>query len=452
MNSVKYTKILLYFTILTSTVLFAACSKGNNGQEQTDSADTLTENADANLPPQANTRNMRVVTGPENLILNHLDKLQGKRVGVVANHTALVFEGTHLIDTLVASGVNVVKAFAPEHGFRGTADAGEHVESGIDKKTGLPIVSLYGKNRKPTAAQINDLDVVIFDIQDIGSRHYTYIGTMTYVMEACAENGKKMFILDRPNPNGWYVDGPVLEDGNNSFIGMHEIPIAHGMTIGEYANMVNEEGWMENGVKADIEVIQSTGYTHKMRWEETRLDWIPPSPNIGTEYAAYLYPAICWFEPTPVSLGRGTHDAFTILGAPWFAVNEAVARTGNKVDYYGLEADKYAFTPVSLPGKSKYPKFQDKECLGLSFKNRTDGKNLFLAGIAMFLDLYHQHQATNSSESFFSKSFHRWPGNKTFKEDIIAGKSPEEIYESWQNDVAAFKAIRKKYLLYPDFE
>ena len=451
MNIAKYTKFPLYITIFLTLLLSMGC--GNEQEQENAPVDeAVMENPDRQGINAVSARKARVVTGPENLISNHLSLLEGKRVGVVANHTALVFGANHLVDTLLASGVNVTAVFAPEHGFRGTADAGEHVESGVDKRTRLPIISLYGDNRKPTPDQMKDVDLIIFDIQDIGSRHYTYIGTMTYVMEACAENDKDFMVLDRPNPNGWYVDGPVLEKGNNSFIGMHEVPIVHGMTIGEYAEMVNEEGWMEKGVKAKLSVIPSKGYIHKMSWEETGLTWVAPSPNIGTEYASYLYPAICWFEPTPVSLGRGTDDAFTIIGTPWFQYGEATARTGEEVDFYGLKVKKYSFTPVSLPGKSKNPKFQNQECKGWVFQNRVDGKELFLAGLYLLSDLYGQYQKEIGGSNFFFKGFNRWPGNTTLQEDIAAGKSPEEIYESWRADIAAFKEIRTKYLLYPDFE
>lgn len=391
-----------------------------------------------------------VITGPEQLFMEYLPLMEGKKIGLVANHTSLVFNGKHLVDTLVGSGIDLVRVFAPEHGFRGEADAGQKVESGVDPKTGLPIISLYGKLRKPKAEHINDLDVVLFDIQDIGSRHYTYISTMANVMEACAENQIPFWVLDRPNPNGWYVDGPMMEDGHESFIGMHKVPIVHGMTIGEYATMINEEGWLANGVKADINVIPSYGYTHGMRWAQTGLPWVAPSPNMPTEYAAYLYPALCWFEPTPVSIGRGTDSAFMIVGAPWYQAG-ATARTESEThSIFGLEMKLIDFTPRSLPGKSTHPKFQDKQCSGGMFTNRVDGKTLFLAGIQLFKDLYQQHQQTGTSESFFMKRFSRWPGNTTFQEQITSDLSAEEIYQSWQAETDKFRQIRSKYLLYPE--
>lgn len=443
----RHSAIIIALLIWVSCVNSNETSQDNNSDNSAMAENVLDE---AQLADQAHARGLELVTGPDKFVASEYKILEGKRVGVVANHTALVNNGTHLVDTLVSLGVKVKMVFAPEHGFRGTADAGEHVANGVDTKTGLPIISLYGKNRKPTSDQMNQLDVIVFDIQDIGSRHYTYIGTMTYVMQACAEVGKPFIVLDRPNPNGWYVDGPVLEEGNNSFIGMHEVPIVHGMTIGEYAMMVNEEGWLGDGLIVDLSVIQCEGYYHGMRWDDTGLSWTPPSPNIGTEYAAYLYPAICWFEPTPVSVGRGTDEAFTIVGAPWYKLGGAEARANEDgLNYYGLEMDSYTFTPVSLPGKSKDPKFQDEECQGLAFKNRVDGKSLFLAGLLLLSDMYQQHQANFPKEEFFKKSFYRWPGNKSLRLQIIDGVAPETIYESWQEKVEAFKEIREKYLLYP---
>ncbi|MEO1450942.1 MAG: DUF1343 domain-containing protein, partial [Bacteroidota bacterium] len=376
--------------------------------------------------------------------------LQGKKLALVANHTSLLPDGTHMVDAFIQEGLDVVKVFAPEHGFRGTADAGELVESGVDKKTGLMVLSLHGKHKKPTAKQLEDVDLVVFDIQDVGTRFYTYISTMSYVMEACAESNVPFMVLDRPNPNGWYVDGPVLESAHSSFIGMHEIPIVHGMSIGEYAQMVNGEGWLKNGVKVDLTVVPCEGYERSMRWDETGMDWIPPSPNLASEYSAYLYAAICWFEPTPLSLGRGTDSAFTVLGAPWF--KPEVFFTARQTESLGrlpggLGAEITSFTPRSLPGKSTYPKFQDKACEGLVFRDRVDGKSLFITGLSLLAEAYRQHQA-EGMKGFFTKGFERWPGNTELKAQIEAGTPAEEIYASWQDDVEAFKTMRKPYLIY----
>jgi len=383
-----------------------------------------------------------VTTGAQAL-MSQLDLLTSKKIGIVANHTSVV-EGVHLVDTLLASGQQVMKVFSPEHGFRGDADAGQRVKSSVDPRTGLPIVSLYGKNKKPQADQIADLDVVVFDIQDVGTRFYTYLSTLAYVMEACAEQGKQFIVLDRPNPNGWYVDGPVLQDQYSSFIGLHEIPIVHGMTLGEYAELLNGEKWLKEGIQADLTVVKCEGYTHEMRWAETELEWIAPSPNLATVEAAMMYPALCWFEPTPVSIGRGTDSAFRLIGAPWFDAEPVEASLSE------LEAQSLSFAPRSLPGKSTSPKYQDKECKGFYFQTApTNGKNLLLAGISLFQAAHDQYDAYSGGEPFFYKNFERWPGNRAFREGIEANMPASDIYQSWQEEVDAFKAIRSKYLLYP---
>ncbi len=459
MQQYPYSVLLSILLLPIFLLSFSACeSEPASGTQKTlvTDVDTLDQQmgvrgipaSESQRPPQQS----RVLTGPEVLISTQLETLRGLKIAVVANHTSLVFGKTHLVDTLLAAGISVTKVFAPEHGFRGTADAGEKVKDGVDTKTGLPILSLYGKNRKPTASQLAGLDLVIFDIQDIGSRHYTYIGTMTYVMEACGELGIPVMVLDRPNPNGWYVEGPVLEKKHSSFIGMHEIPIAHGMTIAEYAQMVNGEGWMEKGVQVELKTVLAEGYRHRMTWEDTGLDWVSPSPNIATEYASYLYPAICWFEATNVSLGRGTHDAFTIMGAPWYPGSQPTAREEAFADPYGLTTIPYAFTPVSLPGKSKFPKFQDTECQGFRFEGRVGGKDLFLAGLALLLEFEQSSKAVAYSEGMWKYKLERWAGNTELQQQIESGLSPEEIYNSWQEKTDAFRQTRKKYLLYPDFE
>ncbi|MFK7923799.1 MAG: exo-beta-N-acetylmuramidase NamZ domain-containing protein [Bacteroidia bacterium] len=388
-------------------------------------------------------------SGAERLVSTDLSKLDGQAVALVANHTSLVFGETHLVDTLLGAGIKLVKVFAPEHGFRGTADAGEKIENSRDAKTGLPILSLHGNTRKPKASQLADIDIVVFDIQDVGTRFYTYISTMSLVMEACAEAGKSVMILDRANPNGWYVDGPLMGECCTSFIGMHEVPIVHGMTIGEYAQMVNNEGWLANAAKVNLEVILCEGYDHNSRWADIGRPWVAPSPNLATEYSAYLYAGICWFEPTEVSVGRGTDDAFTMLGAPWFRMPGANARL---VQGDGLNLIPYNFTPRSLPGKSKYPKHQDNACTGLRFEGRTDGKSLMMSGISLLEAFYEQYQNSGESGPFFKKGFYRWPGNNGFQQQIVAGDSPEAIWQSWQADVETFKQKRKAYLLYRDFE
>ncbi|MFK7969029.1 MAG: exo-beta-N-acetylmuramidase NamZ domain-containing protein [Bacteroidia bacterium] len=381
----------------------------------------------------------RVYSGAEVLVRDSIHILSNKKIGIVGNHTSLVFGKTHLVDTLISKGVNVKKVFSPEHGFRGDADAGAHIANSTDPATGLPIVSLHGKNKKPPQNQLAGLDLIVFDIQDVGARFYTYISTLTYVMDACAEAGIPVLILDRPNPNGWYVDGPVLNKKYQSFIGMHEIPAIHGMTIGEYALMILGEGWYESEKACQVDVIKAAGYKHAMRWEETGLSWVAPSPNLATLRAASLYPALCWFEPTPVSIGRGTDSAFTIIGAPWLTRRKAME--GESFDLPWT-----TFTPRSLPGKSTYPKFQDKDCGGYRITEvPPSSRRLFMLGIQLFKNAYSDY---GKKPDFFKKNFERWPGNKNFKAAIIAEKSAGDIYESWKPEVEAFKQKRKNYLLY----
>ncbi len=287
-------------------------------------------------------------------IKKYLPLLNGKRIGIVANQTSVIFKGqeqhskdkeySHLVDSLVALHVNVKKVFSPEHGFRGTADAGEVVKDGIDTKTGLPIISLYGNSKKPSAAMLKDLDLVIFDIQDVGARFYTYISSLHYMMEACAKQNIPVLILDRPNPNGHYVDGPLLEIEHKSFVGMHPVPVVHGMTIGEYAKMINGEHWLENKLECELIVIPIKGYSHDTSYSLP----INPSPNLPNDTAINLYPSLCFFEGTNVSAGRGTSEQFQIFGSPF------LDRT----------LFTYEFTPQPNEG-SKYPKHQDKLCYGL---------------------------------------------------------------------------------------
>ncbi len=425
---------------------FLGCASSSSEKEiSTEESTSEMEDATNSRSVLGNNVNSRVKLGAEVLIESHLEELSGKSIAVVANHTSMVYDRVHLVDTLLATGMNIVKVFSPEHGFRGTADAGEKVASGKDEETGLPIVSLYGKQRKPDGAELEEVEVVIFDIQDVGTRYYTYISTMSYVMEACAETQTEIVILDRPNPNGWYVEGPIMQKAHQSFIGLHEVPVVHGMTITEYAAMVVGEAWINEADALNIKLIACKGYEHQMKWEETGLTWIPPSPNLGTEYSAYLYPAICWFEPTNVSVGRGTDDAFTLLGSPWFqpdTMREATARMS-------LQLLPTQFTPISLPGKSKYPKYQDELCYGYTFEGRTDGKSLFLMSMQLMRDFLVQSEI-NSKEAFFKKGFERWPGYDAFKADIRSGKEVEDIWNDWQGDLATFKEMRKAYLMYPN--
>lgn len=350
-----------------------------------------------------------------------LPLIKDKKVGVVGNQTSMVGK-THLVDTLLASHVKVVRVFSPEHGFRGDADAGEHVISGVDKQTGLTVVSLYGDNKKPTEKQVKDLDVLVFDIQDVGVRFYTYISTLHYVMEAAAENGVEVIVLDRPNPNGHYVDGPVLEPAYTSFVGMHPVPVVYGMTIGEYATMINGEHWLKEGVTCKLEVINLEGYMHAMSYTLP----VAPSPNLRSDMAINLYPSLCFFEGTSVSVGRGTKHPFEIYGHPDF-------------DHSG-----YSFKPVSGPG-SKHPKLEGKVCYGVDLtENYKRGDRLNLEYL-----LYARDQFGNKEWISESRFFNLLAGNGSLQEQLKTGKSEQEIRDSWKEGLDAFLITRRKYLRYP---
>jgi uncharacterized protein YbbC (DUF1343 family) len=367
------------------------------------------------VPVQTNTRPL---TGAEQLTA-YLPELAGKRVAMVVNHTSLV-GNTHLVDTLLSRGVKITKIFAPEHGFRGEADAGEVITSGVDKQTNLPIVSLYGNNKKPTAAQLADVDLVVFDIQDVGARFYTYISTMHYVMEACAENNKVCMVLDRPNPNGHYFDGPVLKPAFKSFVGMHAIPVVHGLTVGELATMINGQKWLANGASCTLRVIKAQNYTHQTPFEVP----VKPSPNLPNAQSIRLYPSICFFEGTPVSVGRGTAFPFQVLGAPDPA--------------YG----SFTFTPESVAG-AKNPPYLGQKCYGVDL--RQVPQNEFT--LEYLLDFYRK---SPNKEKFFNNFFDKLAGTDELRKQIQRGMSEEQIRASWKDELAAYGAIRQKYLLYPE--
>ena len=364
------------------------------------------------------------------LMDEYVPQLEGKRVAVCGNHTSLVGT-THLVDTLLALDVNVTKIFCPEHGFRGEAEAGANIQSSTDAATGLPIISLYGKNKKPTAEQVKDLDVILFDIQDVGCRFYTYISTLTYVMEAAAENGVSVIILDRPNPNGYFVDGPVLDTAFRSFVGMHPVPVVHGMTIAEYGLMVNGEGWLANGVRCDLSVVKMAYYDHTVRYSLP----VAPSPNLQTDEAIYLYPSLCLFEGTPISIGRGTEHPFEMYGHP------------------DLTAGDYHFMPHPIKGVSENPPLKERDCRGFLLTETAhamlDSTNCF--NLEYLLTAY---QNFPNKETFFLKNgfFNKLAGGTGLKNAMVAGKSEEEIRASWQPALEQFKAIRSQYLLYQDFE
>ena len=351
----------------------------------------------------------------------YLPLIAGKRVGVVGNQTSIV-GNTHLVDTLLSLGIDVYKIYTPEHGFRGTADAGAKVNSGKDDKTGVPIISLYGNNKKPTSEMLQGIDIILFDLQDVGVRFYTYISTMSYVMEAAAENDIPVIVLDRPNPNGFYVDGPVLKAENKSFVGMHQVPVVYGMTIGEYAWMVNDEGWLKDSIKCDLTVISVKDYHRNAIYELP----VKPSPNLPNWESVYLYPTLCFFEGTNVSVGRGTETPFQIYGHP---------------DMRG----SYTFTPKSTSGASK-PLLEGQRCRGenlveYAYDYVHNENQLHLEWI---IDAYLQLK----DKGFFKDYFRLLSGDNQLQRDIENGKSADEIRASWEDDLNAFKAVRAKYLMY----
>jgi uncharacterized protein YbbC (DUF1343 family) len=349
-----------------------------------------------------------------------VSRLANKKVGLLVNHTSMVGK-THLVDTLYKLKVNIVKIYAPEHGFRGKADAGELVSDEKDAATGIPVVSLYGKNKKPTAKQLADVDVVLFDIQDVGTRFYTYISSMHYLMEACAENNKKVIILDRPNPNGHYVDGPILQKEFKSFVGMHPIPIVHGLTEGELAQMINGEGWLEGNKKCELEVVTMKNYTHNTKYHVP----IKPSPNMPNDHAIAMYPTTCLFEGTTLSVGRGTQFPFEVAGHP------------------DLKNYKFEFTPKSIDGMAKNPPHENKICYGLDLREAKPTDHVSLKYI---IELYN---AFPDKEKFFNNYFNTLAGNKELKDQIKKGMSEKEIRETWKPGLEKYKEMRKKYLLYP---
>lgn len=366
-----------------------------------------------------------IIVGAENLNA-YLPQLQGKNIALVVNHASFV-KKRHLVDLLLDQKVNIKTIFAPEHGFRGQADAGEHLKNGVDRESGLPIVSLYGKHKKPTAHDLESVDVIVFDIQDVGVRFYTYLSTLHYVLEAAAENSVKVIVLDRPNPNANCIDGPLLKKKFSSFVGLDPLPILYGMTIGEYAKMVNGEGWLQGGVQADLEVIKLQNYRHDTFYHLEK----KPSPNLPNDLSIALYPSLALFEGTRVSVGRGTDKQFQLYGSP---------------DY---KKSAFSFVPESKVG-AKYPKHQGIRCYGidLSTLNTKSVHHTNTINLSYLLDAY---QNSSHPEIFFLKNhfFDRLAGTDRLRQQIISGKSEPEIRATWQKDLDAFKKIRQKYLLYP---
>lgn len=392
----------LILLLLTSCLL--ACQAGNTSQTASTDVETAV-----------------FKTGAEQVEL-YLPLLQNKRVGVLVNQTSLVGE-QHLVDELLSRGVNIVSIFAPEHGFRGDHDAGAKVSSGTDSKTGLPLLSLYGASKKPSAEQMQQLDIIIFDIQDVGVRYYTYISSMHYVMEAAAEHGVAMLVLDRPNPNGAYIDGPVLDLNFRSFVGMHPIPLLHGMTVGELAQMIKGEQWINAAEQLQLTVVPMQGYQHTMHYSLP----VKPSPNLPNDQAIALYPSLGFFEATPLSIGRGTPFPFQAIG----------------YDEFGL--GNFRFTPVSTPGAALSPPLMDKALLG------EDLRQVPAAGLNLgYLLRWHALFKAHNTEFFNSPSFmDKLSGTDTLRLQIEQGQSEQDIRAGWQNALQQFKQQRHPYLLYP---
>ena len=356
------------------------------------------------------------ITVGANRTNSYLTYLKDKNIGVIGNQTSMI-ENTHLVDSLLSLGIDIIKVFSPEHGFRGDADAGAKIEDGIDIKTNLPIISLYGENRKPQSKQLEGIDILLFDIQDVGARFYTYISTLHYVMEAAAELEIPLIVLDRPNPNGTYVDGPIREKKFKSFVGMHPIPIVHGMTIGEYAKMITGEKWISK--HCDLTVIEIENYKHDMSYNLP----IKPSPNLPNARAVNLYPSLCLFEGTNISIGRGTEYPFQHFGSPYLENN-------------------YSFTPKSGNG-SKHPKHKDIVCFGTDL--RFQENYLTEINLNWLISTYNE---CDEKDKFFNTFFDKLAGTDKLRLQIIAGKNSKEIKLTWREEIAQFKKIREKYLIY----
>ena len=373
-----------------------------------------------------------IITGADQTE-QYISYLQNKRVGVLANPTTII-GSRHLVDSLLARGIQIKKVFGPEHGFRGNASAGVKVSDEKDPATGVPVISLYGPKRKPTKEDLADVDIMIFDIQDVGCRFYTYINVLGHIMEACAENNKELLILDRPNPNGYLVDGPVLDMQFKSGIGAYPIPIAHGMTIGEFAQMINGEGWLPNKLQCRLKIVKVANYNHDMPYTLP----VKPSPNLNTQQSIMLYPSTCLFEGTVLNHGRGTQFPFTVMGSPLLK---------GKFDF--------SYTPVSIPGMSETPLHMNQVCYGLDL--RTYDVNLLRSKKRINIDWMKElYNAFPDKERFFDRSqskeigdINKLAGVAAFKEQIMSGKTAGEIYASWEPGLSAYKEMRKKYLLYP---
>ncbi|MGY8933093.1 MAG: exo-beta-N-acetylmuramidase NamZ family protein [Flavobacteriales bacterium] len=414
-----------HFLLVTLTILTCFCCKSQSEKKIPATEEFETESIVK-----------EIVLGADQ-VAEYLPLLKNKKIGIVANQTSVLYLKNedqdengiqkkidvrlHLVDYLYNQKINIQRVFAPEHGFRGKADAGEVVKDGADTKTGLSIISLYGKNKKPSPQQLEGIEMMIFDIQDVGARFYTYISTLHYMMEACAEANIPLLILDRPNPNGHYIDGPILEKQHKSFVGMHPVPVVHGMTIGEYAQMINGEGWLNNGVKCDLTIIKLKNYTHQTAYSLP----IKPSPNLPNDVAINLYPSLCFFEGTPLSAGRGTEMQFQIFGDPNLPVK-----------FY-----PFTFTPQANEG-AKYPKFKNELCQGMDLRGN---KKLSKLNLEWLIKAY---TSTGKKKEFFNPFFTKLAGTTQLQEQIEKGYTYREIRKTWLAGLEVYDLMRGKYLLY----
>jgi uncharacterized protein YbbC (DUF1343 family) len=419
-----YTSIFLRITTLGLLLGSATCEQpaAQKANDTTAKATTVPATAITTV-----TATKELIPGADRTEL-YIDQLKGKSIGMIVNQTSIIgAKKTSVVDSLLKRGIGIKKIFGPEHGFRGNVANGGKVGDSTDPATSLPVISLYGKHYKPTPDDLKGLDLVIFDIQDVGTRFYTYISTLHYVMEACAESNIPLLVFDRPNPNGFSVDGPVLDTAFRSFVGMHPIPITHGMTIGEYAQMINGEKWLKNGVQCKLSVIKVANYTHA----DTYTLPVHPSPNLNTQQSIILYPSICLFEGTTGSLGRGTPFPFTVCGHPALKGKYA-----------------FSFTPVSIPGVSDNPPQKGNTCYGINLQ-KYDNSQYIATGKLNLTWLIEFYNAFPDKKAYFNAYFTKLTGSNQLRQQIEAGKSEAEIRQSWEPALSTFKATRKKYLLYP---
>lgn len=417
---------MIYNSFFKNTVLFLllivfSCGSSIKGKEVKETRDKSQESRDKSQEAEvlkAENSLSEIKTGADNYVV-YLPLLKDKKIGIVTNQTGILSNKVHLVDFLIEKKINIQKIYAPEHGFRGTADAGELIKDGKDTKTGLPIISLYGNNKKPKPEQLAGIDVLVFDLQDVGARFYTYISSLHYIMEACAENNIQLIILDRPNPNGSVVDGPILEKEHTSFVGMHTIPTLHGMTIGEYAKMINGEKWLKNSVQCKLEVIPCLNYKREMSYSLP----VKPSPNLPNDQAINLYASLCLFEGTNVSMGRGTEKQFQIYGSPF------------------LPKSNFSFTPKPNLG-AKEPTYKDQLCYGEDLSAVAKVNQLELKW------LIKAYQTTADKTKFFNDFFTKLAGTKKLQQQIEAGTSESDIRNSWKKGIEDFKVMRKPYLIY----